>query len=52
MTNITLYIYNFQSGFVEAFKDQKYKISQVTKTFNQERENIGKSNAKFLANPK
>ena len=52
MTNITYYVYNFQSGFVEALKDQKYKISQVTKTFNQEKENIGKSNAKFLANPK
>ena len=52
MTHITLYVFNYQSGFVEAMKDQKHKISQVTKTMNQEKENAGKSNTKFLANTK
>ena len=51
MSKITYYVFNFQSGFVEALKDQKHKISQVTKTINQEKENAGRS-TKFLANTK
>ena len=50
-SKITYYIFNYQSGFVEVIKDQKLKISQVTKTINQERENAGKS-TKFLATSK
>ena len=50
-SKITYYVFNYQSGFVETMKDQKFKISQVTKTINQERENAGRS-TKFLANTK
>ena len=50
-SKITYYVFNYQSGFVEALKDQKHKISQVTKTMNQERENASKS-TKFYANTK
>ena len=49
---ITYFVFNFQSGFVEAMKDQKFKISQVTKTINQEKENATKANPKFLASSK
>ena len=50
-SKITYLVFNYQSGFVEMIKDQKQKISQVTKTINQERENAGRS-TKFLANTK
>ena len=49
---ITYYVFNFQSGFVEAMKDPKFKMSQVTKTINQEKENASKTNTKFLASSK
>ena len=49
---ITLFVYNYATGFVEAIKDPKFKISQVTKQIEVHREKIGKSNAKYIANPK
>ena len=49
---ITYFVFNYQSGFVEVMKDQKFKISQVTKTINQEKENATKANPKFLASSK
>ena len=52
MSKITLYLYNYNTGFVEAIKDSKFKISQVEKTNNAEKEKLSKLNAKFIANPK
>ena len=52
VSKITYYIYNFNSGFVEAIKDQKYKISQVVKQKNAEKEKLSKVNSKLIANPK
>ena len=49
---ITLFVYNYATGFVEAIKDPKFKISQVTKQINVHKEKIEKSNAKYIANPK
>ena len=51
-TKITFYIYNYTTGFVEPLKDQQYKISQVVKQINAEKEKLSKMNAKYLANPK
>ena len=52
MNNITYYIYNYTTGFVEAIKDQKYKQGQVAKQINSEKEKLSKMNAKYIANPK
>ena len=52
MNNITYYIYNYTTGFIEAIKDQKYKQSQVVKQINSEKEKLSKMNAKYIANPK
>ena len=52
VSNITYYIYNFTSGFVEVLKDQKYKISEIVKKTNAEKEKLSKMNAKYIANPK
>ena len=52
VSNITYYIYNYTSGFIEVIKDQKYKISQVVKQTNAEKEKLSKMNAKYIANPK
>ena len=52
VSNITYYLYNYTSGFVEVVKDQKYKISQVVKQTNAEKEKLSKMNAKYIANPK
>ena len=49
---ITLFVYNYATGFVEAIKDPKFKISQVTKQIDVHKEKIEKSNAKYIANPK
>ena len=51
-SKITYYIYNFNSGFVEVIKDQKYKVSQVVKQTNAEKEKLSKMNAKYIVNPK
>ena len=52
MSKITYYVYNYNTGFVEVLKDQKFKISQVEKQNNAEREKLSKMNAKFITNPK
>ena len=52
VNNITYYIYNYTTGFVEVLKDQKYKVSQVVKQTNAEKEKLSKMNAKYIANPK
>ena len=52
MNKITYYVYNYNTGFVEVIKDPKFKISQVEKQNNAEREKLSKMNAKFIANPK
>ena len=50
--HITLFVYNYSTGFVEAIKDPKFKISQVTSQIQMNKERIEKSNAKYIANPK
>ena len=50
--HITLFVYNYSTGFVEALKDSKFKISQMTTQMEMNKERIGKSNSKFIANPK
>ena len=50
--HITLFVYNYVTGFVEAIKDPKFKISQVTKQIAVQKEQIDKGNAKYMANPK
>ena len=52
VSKITYYIYNYVTGFVEAIKDQKYKISQVIKQINAEKEKLSKINSKYITNPK
>ena len=52
VSKITYYLYNYSSGFVEPVKDQKYKISQVVKQINSEKEKMGRINSKFITNPK
>ena len=49
---ITLFVYNYATGFVEALKDPKFKMSQVIKTINNEKEQLKKMSAKFITNPK
>ena len=44
-------IYNFQTKFIEAIKDPKFKVSEVVKTINAEKEKL-KNNSKFLAGVK
>ena len=43
---ITYFIYNYSTGFVETLKDPKYKISQLVKQLNAEKEKLNKLNAK------
>ena len=50
--HITLFVYNYNTGFVEVLKDPKYKISQVVKSTNAEKEKLSKMNAKLITNPK
>ena len=49
---ITLFLYNYNTGFVQAVKDPKFKISQVTHSLNKEKEKLSKLNSKLLTNPK
>ena len=50
--HITFFLYNFGTGFVEAIKDPKLKISQMTSQMKIHKETIGKSNAAYISNPK
>ena len=50
--HITLFVYNYSTGFVEAIKDPKFKISQMVSQMQINKERIGKSNSKLIANPK
>ena len=50
--HITLFVYNYSTGFVEAIKDPKFKISQMASQMQINKERIGKSNSKYIANPK
>ena len=52
MSKITYFVYNFTTGFVETLKDPKYKVSQVVKQIDSEKEKLAKLNAKLIANPK
>ena len=52
MNNITYYIYNYTTGFVEVLKDQKYKTSEILKKINVEKEKLSKMNAKYIAKQK
>ena len=52
MNKITLFVYNYRTGFVEALKDPKFKISKVVDQLNKEKEKLSKMNSKFIANPK
>ena len=52
ISKITYYVYNFTTGFVEVLKEQKYKVSQVVKQINAEKDKLSKMNAKYIANPK
>ena len=49
---ITFFLYNYNTGFVQAIKDPKFKISQVTHSLNKEKEKLSKLNSKLLTNPK
>ena len=49
---ITYFVYNYNTGFVEVVKDPKFKISQVVKQNNAEKEKLSKMNAKFITNQK
>ena len=51
-SKITYYIYNYISGFTEVVKESKYKVSEVVKKINSEKEKMGKLNSKYIANPK
>ena len=52
INHITLFLYNYNTGFVEVIKDPKYKISQVVKSTIDEKEKLSKMNAKLITNPK
>jgi len=52
VNKITYFVYNYNTGFVEMVKDPKFKISQVVKQNNAEKEKLSKMNAKFITNPK
>ena len=51
-SKITFSIYNFSTRFVEVIKDPKFKISEVVKTANAEKEKLKQMNSKFLAGVK
>ena len=51
-SKITLYVYNFNTGFLQALKDSKFKLSKVADQINKEKEKLSKINSKFIANPK
>ena len=51
-SKITLFVYNYNTGFVQALKDSKFKISKVVDQINKEKEKLSKMNSKFIANPK
>jgi len=52
VNKITYFVYNYNTGFVEMVKDPKFKISQVVKQNNAEKEKLSRMNAKFITNPK
>ena len=52
MKQITYYVYNYNTGFIELIKDPKFKISQVVKQKNAEKEKLSKLNSKFITNSK
>ena len=49
---ITLSVYNFATGFVEVIKDSKFKMSEVVKSINSEKEKLKSMNTKLLAGVK
>ena len=49
---ITFSVYNFSTGFVEVIKDPKFKMSEVVKQTNAEKEKLKLMNTKFLAGVK
>ena len=49
---ISLYIFNYATGYPEIQKGQSYKISHVTYLINTEKEKLEHSNSKFLSNAK
>ena len=49
---ISLYIFNYSTGYPEIQKGQSYKISHVTYLINTEKEKLKHSNSKFLSNAK
>ena len=51
-SKITLFVYNYTTGFVQALKDPKFKVSKVVDQLNKEKEKLSKMNSKFIANPK
>ena len=50
--HITLFLYNFGTGFVEAIKDSKVKISQMTAQMQIYKETIVKSISPYIPIPK
>ena len=50
--NIIYFVYNFSTGFVQEWKDPKFKVSKVVSQIEKEREKLSKMNSKFIANPK
>ena len=49
---ITFFLYNFNTGFVQALHDPKFKVSKVVNQIDKEKEKLSKMNSKFIANPK
>ena len=49
---ITLSVYNFTTRFVEVVKDPKFKVSEVVKQTDKEKEKLRLMNTKFLAGVK
>ena len=45
-------VYNFGTGYLQAVKDPKFKISKVEDQLNKEKEKLSKMNSKFITNPK
>ena len=52
VNKITFFLYNYNTGFVQALKDPKYKISKVVDQINKEKEKLSKLNSKFITNTK
>ena len=49
---IKYFVYNFSTGFMQAYDDPRFKISKVVNQLEKEKEKLNKMQGRFLANPK